>query len=58
MRSERSKREGDERHTVLEWGLANVMIFGATIIQGERDAESPDKGSQTLSYGPVRVLTL
>jgi len=31
MRSERSKREGDKRHTVLEWGLAHVMIFGATI---------------------------
>jgi len=31
MRSERSKRKGDKRHTVLEWGLTHVMIFGAMI---------------------------
>jgi len=60
MRWERNKREGEGRQTILEWG--HPLAHAHDILRGDgnirrRCADSTDKGSQTLSYGPVHVVS-
>jgi len=60
MRWEHNKCKGEGQHTVLEWGHPLAHAFD--ILQDNsnirrRCADSTDKGSRTLSYGPVHVVS-